>query len=642
MNRLALPVSFCLLVFGSCVRAQDDAKPLDEGVAAIRQVTLYRDRALVTREVLVPAGEKFREVLVPDLPELVVADSVYADGDEHTIVRAVRVSPRLAAESRREEVSALNKQLDDLDHQRAEVQHALDVVTKNIELLGQLVNFSVVSGQSDLNRGVLDAETLTKLATYSMTEGRDMAAEQFQHQQQLQALAKQIQQATWNRDLATKGQQTANYQAKIFVETEDGLAGMVRLSYLVTGCNWSPQYTVRGSVGKRSFDVRYSALVQQMSGEDWEGVRLVLSTASPSVSAARPLLTPLRVTSVEPSIVAGRAKLAVPHSDPFAESAGSLAGDQPDSLTGMVQTLRTQQRQAESTFDLGRSANSSDQRDLALNSLAGQLQEIELQAEAKSLRTLAPDVDEDVASQVYTLSQPVSLDARREQQLVQILETELAGEMYHVATPLLSTFAYREAEMTNTQPIGLLGGPATIYLDDRFVGRTQIPSTASGQRLTIGFGADQQVRTRRELLDKQDVVQGGNRQLKFVYRLVLSNFKNEPVAVRLMDRLPNTQQAQQLSVRLEDPKQPLSDDALYRRILQPTGILRWDLAVPEGRNGSQAFDVNYTYTMEFDRSRVPTTHHALDELQAGYRDVNFGSEMGGGFGGGGFGSGGTN
>ena len=116
----------------------------------------------------------------------------------------------------------------------------------------------------------------------------------------------------------------------------------------------------------------------------------------------------------------------------------------------MIESLRMQQRNAETDFDSGPSADYPAERDLVLNSLAGRMQQIELQAESKSWRTLAPDVNDDVASQTYTLSQPVSLDTRREQQLVQILAVQLAGEMYHVATPLLSTYAYREAEMTNT------------------------------------------------------------------------------------------------------------------------------------------------------------------------------------------------
>jgi hypothetical protein len=128
--------------------------------------------------------------------------------------------------------------------------------------------------------------------------------------------------------------------------------------------------------------------------------------------------------------------------------------------------------------------------------------------------------------------------------------------------------------------------------------------------------------------------------LKFVYRLVLANFKDQPVAVRLIDRMPNTQQAQQLSVRLDDPAQTLSDDGLYQRVLRPTGILRWDLTVPKDRHGSQAFDVHYSYTLEFDRSRVPTTNHTLAEVQAEYDSVRFPSGMGG-FGGGGGGFGGS-
>lgn len=132
-------------------------------------------------------------------------------------------------------------------------------------------------------------------------------------------------------------------------------------------------------------------------------------------------------------------------------------------------------------------------------------------ADSKQLKTLVADSADEVASQTYLIEQTVSLDSRREQQLVQILDAQLEGELYHVATPLLSSFAYREADMINNRAEGLLHGPATIFLDDRFVGRAEIPSIASGQHLVVGFAADPQVRTRRELLDKADEVQGGNR-----------------------------------------------------------------------------------------------------------------------------------
>lgn len=629
---ICLPVYFCALY--SLALAEEAKDRTADNIGVVRAVTLYRDRALVTREIAVPAGEKLRTIHIPRLPDSVIPESVYADADEPVAIRAVRVSPHVAAQANREDVRALEKQIQDLNGQRAEIQQSLDGVARDLETLNQMVNLSAAFGKADLNRGVLNAETLVEMTNFSMTKRRELAAERFQQEKKLAAIDRQLQQLGQEKNLATQGTQSTSYDATIFIETGEDAAGTVRLSYSVGSCGWSPQYTVHGRIGKPSFEIQYSALVQQMSGEDWSDVRLTLSTASPVVSAARPTLNPLRVVSADPAEVAKNTKQMNQQADPFGRA---TAGEQSTVLSGMIQSLKTQQQFVEAQLDHQGFANLPGGRDAALNSLAGQMQQIELQAKAESWRTLAPDVTEDVASQIYKLPRLVSLVSRRQQQLVQILETELAGEMYHVATPLLSTFAYREAQMTNTEPIGLLSGPATVYLDDRFVGRTEIPSTASGQKLTIGFGADQQVRTRRELLDKEDTVKGGNRQLTFKYRLVLANFKDKPVKVRLIDRMPNTRQAQQLSVTLDAPKQPLSEDGLYNRIERPMGLLRWDLDVPAGRHGSKAYDVLYNFKMEFDRNQVPTAQDAIAEMQAEFDNTSLPAGMGGfggGFGGG--------
>jgi len=77
-----------------------------------------------------------------------------------------------------------------------------------------------------------------------------------------------------------------------------------------------------------------------------------------------------------------------------------------------------------------------------------------------------------------------------------------------------------------------------VYLDARFVGRAEIPTVARGESFILGLGADSQLRARRELLDKEERIQGGNREVDLRYRLVLENFKKTEVAVRLMDRIP--------------------------------------------------------------------------------------------------------
>jgi hypothetical protein len=384
-----------------------------------------------------------------------------------------------------------------------------------------------------------------------------------------------------------------------------------------------------------------------MSGEAWQNVQLVLSTASPAVNAAGPSLTPLRVAVAAPT-PGGQAEIpSSAATDPFgAPAAGEtssllLSSDAAQAYAEVLPSLFQQQRDAEAGGESGQT-HAAEDRDGELNRLSEKVQQIELQIDPSTWRALAPDAGDEVASQVYSLPQLVSLDTRRELQLVQVLETQLTGEMYHVATPLLSTYAYREARIKNSQAAGLLSGPTTIYLDDTFVGRTQLPSTASGQTLTIGFGADQQVRTRRELMSKQDEIKGGNRRLTFSYRLVLNNFKSEPIALRLLDRMPLTLAPGQLTVQLNTPQVPLSADELYQRMQRPTGILRWDLDVPAHRHSGQAFDLHYRYELEFDRNRMPTTQHLLADILAEFEGQAMPAMggMGGGFGGGGIGGGG--
>jgi len=320
-NRIFLSLLICVSTLCNPASAWEAKK--QKGVNTdVVAVTLYRDRALVTRKIEVPAGEKLRTINVSNLPESVIPDSVYADADERTVIRAVRVSPRVTVESNREEVRVLEKQIHDLSGQRAEVQQSLDGVARDLETLNQMVNLSAAFGKADLNRGVLNAETLVELANFSMTKRRELAAENFQQQKKLDAIDEQLRQLGQEKNLATRGRQTTSFEATIFIETAEDVAGTVRLSYSVGACGWSPQYTVHGRIGKPSFEVRYSALVQQMSGEDWSEVRLTLSTASPTVSAARPSLNPLRVVSADPAEVAENLKRLNQQVDTFGGASG--------------------------------------------------------------------------------------------------------------------------------------------------------------------------------------------------------------------------------------------------------------------------------------------------------------------------------
>ncbi len=561
----------------------------------IVRATLYRDKALVTREIKIQGSEGEREILVGQLPENVLTESLFADGMGKVEVRAVRVSRKLADRLDNQQVQKLTEELQKSIGESNELRQKATSNRKQMEYIEKLMNFTAVSTSSDLARGVLNADSLTQISKFALDNQKQLAEAGFQIEVQLQQIEKRqsgIQQQIAQLTDTNK----PVYEAVIAISSKAD--GVIELSYLVAGCSWSPSYAVHGSIDNEQFQLRSSALIQQMSGEDWSNVKLSLSTSSPSVNSAGPSLTPFRVS------VSSRG------------SAGPTNASQgvTQKSNGMS-TLIEKQSDVVRQFVSGHRDDENLGRDLALNEVANEFQNFELQADAAQLKSMAADVGAEISGQTYEIAQPVRLASRREQHNVLISDSKLPGKMYHVATPLLSSFAFREAELKNNRAEGLLAGPAWIYLDGKFIGRTELPSVASGQLFMVGFGADQQVRTRRELLSKQDEVVGGNRLYTLKYRLVVANFKSKPIKLRLIDRLPLAGQGAEVQVTYDAANPALSADGLYNRIQRPRGILRWDIQVEAERFGAKAHDVEYTYSVSFDRTLQLATNTAKPQIQ---------------------------
>jgi hypothetical protein len=120
--------------------------------------------------------------------------------------------------------------------------------------------------------------------------------------------------------------------------------------------------------------------------------------------------------------------------------------------------------------------------------------------------------------------------------------------------------------------------------------------------MNLGFGVDTQLRCRRELIDKSDRVSWGSRIQTFNYRLRIESFKNRPVSVRLLDRIPAAK-SDDIRITLGRPSDKLSTDAIYVRDLRPMGVLRWDIELPAGASGTKARDVKYDFEMKFAKDK---------------------------------------
>src|SRR5687768_534379 len=101
----ACGLALALCASPSLVRAAD---PIE---GRVTEVTLYRGQAQVTRTVPVEAAAGRIEIVVGNLPEQIVPNSLFAEGSDAVEIRAVSFRTRAVGEEPREEVRKLDDEI---------------------------------------------------------------------------------------------------------------------------------------------------------------------------------------------------------------------------------------------------------------------------------------------------------------------------------------------------------------------------------------------------------------------------------------------------------------------------------------------------------------------------------------------------
>jgi uncharacterized protein (TIGR02231 family) len=548
----------------------------------ISEVTVYQGSALVSRVVDIPDSPQApMEVVVSGLPSATDSNSVYADQAKGVEIRSVAFrtkTPDKAAQAQ-SEVAKLEQAIKDL--KRKSTVNSNEIALRRIrqEFLKKLgSNFVAPAAQQEMTHGVLQAEELKKLTQLHFEEYEKASQEIMKLDLEIEEIADQLKILEDQRKTLAAGPPVI-YEAVVYLQKTAAGPASLKLNYLVNDCGWSPSYNFRGETAKGEVSMEFNAIVHQVSGEDWTNVKLALSTASPSVGAYNPQLSPLFVRVQESAA-------QQPQSQSAAQSKYSQA------LTLRQEALARQFR--------GNSIDEMLKANFSANESAASVQLMELTERIGNLRALESGKSEQ-GSVVYSIERPVSLQSRRDAQMVPVLSGRMKSKFYHVSTPVLTASVFREASLDNNTGRDLLGGKVNVFLDGEFTGRTDIPTIASGQGFAISFGVDSQLRARRSLVDRSEVVQGGNRQVSFTYEIVVDNFKQAPARLILRDRTPHTGDTDTLRVAIGESSVPLSQDADYQRFDKPKGLLMWDMEIKPGA-GPSATTLRFAYSVEHDKN----------------------------------------
>ncbi|XZE21937.1 DUF4139 domain-containing protein [Pirellulaceae bacterium SH449] len=594
--------------------------------AAMTDVMLFPRMALITKEIDVPVEPDTQVLHFGTLPEQVILSTVHATASDGLDLDSVLTQEKdpTERETLRQTLRAEQSQLL-VEKEALHVQ--VSVMEKQLLFLDRTLDYGRLQGASDLHRGSLDTKALTGILDYGLNKQVSLSNEKEKAVQRLREvdesitrLAKKIQ--------AEQQRNSERYELQVRVRNNTASDGKVRISYFVGGCYWEPNYILHYDSQKNSFRLQVTPKIIQNSGEDWKDVTLRLSSQNAQSFNESPTLIPLQVRTYRTA--------TDPNDFPFATESKTAGKSK-----GTVQELVDQN--AKIDLELAEELKESwsldyfGQSNLERNQRAILLQEAELKNSPQRMALLASDASEPLGEFSLIVARPISLNSRDSAQTIEAASRELNGSISHVAAPLLSSFAYREASFAEGTDLSLLDGKVLVYQDQQFVGHTSLRSTPSGQPFFIGLGADANVRTRRELIGKSREMQGGNTREEHSIKVVVANYYNHSIKLRLLERMPLPVEQREATAEYSPSSPELSSDPLYRRTLFPRNVLRWDLEIPESCFGAKAFDHKYSYSLVYDKSaelniafqEVVTDINKLEEIMYSLDTMSMGGGMGG-------------
>jgi len=556
--------------------------------APIAAVTVYRDRAMVTRSCALPAEQGAYEIRIEGLPKSIDGESLTArvDGAKLLDVRFERIVRAVDASTSPE----LRKAIADLDAaERAGELLALRTakISDQNALLNSIAAKTATESAKDFGSKALDPDALARQVEF-LAQARDrLIAERTTLDAEVRA--NQAERKALSETVRSLGGKTLESRAAVVTvgKAQPG-AATLSVMYLVGGAGWSPRYAIRavdsGDDAADSLTVEFNAEIAQATGEDWTEVAMTMSTAEPTRRPA-----PGEVPSEYLDVRRPPEEL---ETYGLAAGTGGMGGggSMARKMDGEPGWDARPGAPAPASGVPGGPGGAFGDPGSAVEKLG-----IALEAEfADAEATGGAVVNYPVARKVSVPSD----DRRTRTQ--RIATVELQPAFSHVARPIIDPVVYLRAKARNTSAFRLIEGEARIFVGDDSVGTTTLPTLSPGAEATFWLGGDSRIESKRVLVAKESKTEGlfgKSDVLVEKWRIDLVSAAPGASRVELSDRIPVSRN-EQIKVELKDLSAPLSTADSYLKNERVRGVLTWIVELPgRGKDGKPA-ERSVSWTMQ--------------------------------------------
>jgi hypothetical protein len=574
----------------------------------IKNVTVFLSGAQISRTATTPLSKGRNELLFKGISPNIDKESIQLSGEgKFTIVSVAHQYNFLEETNSKEQVKQLMEQSKKYKEQIEDLTIQIDVfkaeeqmLVKNQEIGGS--NTGVKA--SDLKESVdFQRLRMTEVKSKILENNRAITKINLEHNKVL----KQI------NELQAKRYDPLS-EIVVVVEAFDATKAEFDLSYFVSSAGWTPSYDLKVEQLNQPINLKYKASVFQSTGEDWNNIKLTLSTGDPQLGGEKPTISSWYLGQLPPYMVKkekdanknirqvsglvydsntnepligvyvsvvgtsfgtttdidGKYTIAIPIG--VSQLTFSYVGytDITRNITGNLMNINMLQdgNRLEEVV-VSASNNFSSMLEGSTPGLYYSSKVKKLKSEYKSL-----GIEENYQPTTvsFTIEKNYTILSDGESNSVEIKDVLIPADYQYYCAPAFDKDAFLTAKIIDWESLNLLEGEANLFFEGTYLGKSLINPMINTDTMEISLGRDKGIQiTRVKLKDfSKKQFLGSNRIEQRTWEISVRNNKKQPINLILQDQYPISNRKEISVERIEN------EGAILDEI---EGFLTWNLNI---------------------------------------------------------------
>lgn len=410
----------------------------------------------------------------------------------------------------------------------------------------------------------------------------------------------------------------------------------INFSYNVLSAGWVPIYDITAKGTDDKINLAFKAQAYQATGTDWENVKLNISTGDPQVDNKMPQLEAKRLGFVSNNYQAKATGRSNKRYNPLVKTvSGKVTDASGEPLLGATVMIKGTSTGTTTDFDgnytlpivngktlvvsflgysnfeipiyastmniamddnmdmldsvviVGYAADSKNNNNSRFEYEAGEVEEKD-----DYVPTVVNNVEENIASRTFNLTQLYSIPSTGESTDIEISSNNVAATYSYYTAPVINENVFLTATLSDWESLNLIPGEANIYFEDAFIGKIYFDTDTTKEELIIGLGIDPQISVKREDIKdfKAKSFLGGTRIIYKNYEITLKNNRNKSIKIKLQDRIPISGND---DIKVDDVE--IGNAQMDKK----TQLITWDINLGSGSQRKE----NFSYRVKFPRKR---------------------------------------